>query len=47
MIEQRSVVEVPFNLPDGVENHPVIVISSNYSNEQDFTFVGIMITHNK
>lgn len=28
-IKQKQIVEVPFNLPQGVLNHPAIVLSSN------------------
>jgi hypothetical protein len=45
--EQRCVIEVPFNLPQGVQNHPAIIISTNTSNEHDNTFVAVMITHSK
>lgn len=47
MIERRSVIEVPFNLPQGAKNHPAIVISSNYANEHDNTIIAVMITHNQ
>ena len=46
-ISQRTVVEVPFNLPNGLQNHPAIVLSTDYSNEEDETIIVVMITNNK
>src|SRR5947209_4714765 len=44
-IPQRAVVELPFNLPSGTQNHPGIVISSDNANEEDETIIAVMITH--
>lgn len=44
MITQRQIVEVPFNLPQGVENHPLIVLSNNDIIENEGCFTGIMLT---
>lgn len=44
MISQRDIVEVPFNLPQGVRHHPVIVLSSDDAIQQEEAFVGLMMT---
>lgn len=44
MISQRDIVEVPFNLPQGVRPHPVIVLSSNEAIQEEGAFVGLMMT---
>lgn len=46
-VYQRSVVELPFNLPEGVKNHPAIVISTNDVITYDSLFIAVMITHDK
>ncbi len=43
-IYQRSIIEVPFNLPDGTMPHPLIVLSSNEAIELENSFFGIMLT---
>ncbi len=47
-ISVRQVVEIPFNLPNGVENHPAIIISTNNALEEESHefFVAVMTTHN-
>lgn len=44
MVEQRQIVEVPFNLPQGVLNHPALVISNNTAIELEEAFIAVMIT---
>lgn len=46
-VRQRDVIEVPFNLPQGVENHPAIVVSVDDIMEYEGIAVCVMITHNK
>jgi len=43
-VEQRQIIEVPFNLPEGVEHHPAIVLSSNDAIETENAFVCVMLT---
>jgi hypothetical protein len=44
---QGSVVEVAFNLPQGAEPHPAIIISCNNANEEDGTVICVMTTSSK
>lgn len=43
-ISQRDVVEVPFNLPQGIINHPVIVLSNDDAIQREDSFIGVMMT---
>lgn len=43
-ISQRGIVEIPFNLPQGVMNHPAIVLSCNDAIEMEGAFTAVMIT---
>lgn len=43
-IKQRDIVEVPFNLPQGVLNHPAIVLSTNEAIDQEGAFIAVMLT---
>lgn len=43
-ISQRDIVEVPFNLPQGVMNHPAIVLSVTEAIEQEEAFIAVMLT---
>lgn len=44
MIAQRDIVEVPFNLPQGVRPHPVIVLSNDDAIAEEASFIGLMMT---
>lgn len=44
MIKQRQVVEIPFNLSQGTENHPGIIISTNSAIEEEEAFMAMMLT---
>ena len=44
---QRSVVEVTFNLPQGTEAHPAIIISCDNANIEESTIVCVMTTSDK
>lgn len=44
---QGSVVEVAFNLPQGSQPHPAIIISCDNANEEEGTIVCIMTTSDK
>lgn len=44
MISQRDIVEVPFNLPQGVKPHPVIVLSNSEAIQDEDSFIGLMMT---
>jgi hypothetical protein len=44
---QRDIVELPFNLLQGVENHPAIVLSCNDAIELESAFVAVMVTSEK
>ena len=43
-VEQGEIVEVNFNLPQGLLPHPVIVISNNEINENELSFIGVMLS---
>lgn len=43
-IEQRSIVEVPFNLTQKAMIHPALVLSTNEAIEQEQAFVAVMLT---
>ena len=47
MISQRDIVEVPFNLPQGVKPHPVIVLSNDDAIQEEGSFIGLMMTTDK
>lgn len=47
MISQRDIVEVPFNLPQGVRAHPVIVLSNDEAIAEEEAFIGLMMTTDK
>jgi len=47
MIQQRQIIEVPFNLPQGTQNHPAIVLSSNDAIMNENGFIAMMITTEK
>lgn len=47
MISQRDIVEVPFNLPQGVKPHPVIVLSNDEAIQEEGSFIGLMMTTDK
>lgn len=47
MISQRDIVEVPFNLPQGVKPHPVIVLSNDEAIRDEEAFIGLMMTTEK
>ena len=47
MISQRDIVEVPFNLPQGVKPHPVIVLSNDEAIQEEGSFIGLMMTTEK
>lgn len=44
MINQRHIVEVPFNLYQGIRVHPAIVLSTNEAIEQEGSFIALMMT---
>jgi hypothetical protein len=46
-INQRDIVEVPFNLPGGSLNHPAIVLSNSDAIRDEEAFVAIMLTSKK
>jgi hypothetical protein len=47
-VSQRDIIEVPFNLPQGLIVHPAIVIScENAIQQEDNHFVAVMITSDK
>jgi hypothetical protein len=43
-INQRDIVEVPFNLPQGIRVHPAIVLSTNDAIVQEGCFIALMMT---
>lgn len=43
-VYQRQIVEVPFNLQQGVQNHPALVLSVNDAIEVERAFIAVMIT---
>ncbi len=47
MISQRDIVEVPFNLSQGVRPHPVIVLSNDEAIREEGSFIGLMMTTNR
>lgn len=44
MANQRDIVEVNFNLPQGSLKHPVIILSNNDAIQLENYFVGVMLT---
>jgi mRNA-degrading endonuclease toxin of MazEF toxin-antitoxin module len=46
-VKQGEIIEVPFVFEHGVEPHPAIVISNNDINENENTFVAVMMTTTK
>lgn len=47
MISQRDIVEVPFNLSQGIKPHPVIVLSNDEAIQEEGSFIGLMMTTDK
>lgn len=48
LLNQRDVVEVEFNFPDGdTEVHPVIVLSVQGVSNVENTFIGVPISHSE
>ncbi len=47
MVSQRDIVEVPFNLRQGVRIHPAIVLSKNEAIDEEGSFVALMLTTDK
>jgi mRNA-degrading endonuclease toxin of MazEF toxin-antitoxin module len=47
LISQRDIVEIPFNLPQGVKHHPAIVLSNNEAIQDEEAFVALMMTTEK
>jgi hypothetical protein len=43
-IQQRDIIELPFYLPQGIEHHPAIVLSSDDAIMAEDAFVAAMIT---
>src|SRR5882757_6608792 len=46
-VYQRQIIEVPFNLSQGVQNHPALILSANDAIEMESAFVAVMITSEK
>lgn len=46
-IRQKDILEVSFNLPDGLANHPVIVLSNDDAIEDENSFIAVMLTSKK
>jgi hypothetical protein len=46
-VYQRQIVEVPFNLQQGVQNHPALVLSMDDAIEMEEAFIAVMITSEK
>jgi len=46
-VYQRQIIEVPFNLSQGVQNHPALVLSANDAIEIERAFIAVMITSEK
>ncbi|WP_016776613.1 type II toxin-antitoxin system PemK/MazF family toxin [Anaerophaga thermohalophila] len=44
ILHQRCIVEVPFNLPQGVINHPAIILSNDTAIQEEGGFVAVMLT---
>ena len=47
MISQRDIIEVPFNLPQGIIHHPAIVLSNNDAIREEEAFIALMLTTEK
>jgi hypothetical protein len=43
-VYQRQIIEVPFNLHQGVQNHPALILSANDAIEMEGAFIAAMIT---
>lgn len=43
-VRQREIVELPFYLPQGIQNHPALVLSTDEAIELEEAFVAVMIT---
>ena len=43
-LQQRQIVEVPFNLTQGVKVHPAIILSTNEAIEFEYSFIAVMMT---
>ncbi len=46
-VRQREIVELPFYLPQGIKNHPALVLSTDDAIELEDAFVAVMITSQK
>ena len=46
-VGQREIVELPFYLPQGIQNHPALVLSTDQAIELEDAFVAVMITSQK
>lgn len=44
VVSKRDIVEVPFNLRQGVEIHPAIVLSVEEAIEMEESFIALMLT---
>jgi hypothetical protein len=44
LVSQRDIIEVFFELPQGLLRHPVIVLSNNEAIKMEGYFVGVMLT---
>jgi hypothetical protein len=46
-VRQREIVELPFYLPQGIQNHPALVLSTDDAIELEEAFVAVLITSQK
>jgi hypothetical protein len=44
ILHQRCIVEVPFNLPQGIINHPAIILSNDTAIQEEGGFLAVMLT---
>src|SRR5437016_730980 len=43
-VQQRQIIEVPFNLSQGIMNHPALILSVNDIIQLEEAFTAVMIT---